>query len=72
MNTLLILDHDAEIYETELRKKDLPDLDIVIAPDLIAAAPSLPGAEIIFGTPALVAEVVDKATRLKWVQLDLI
>ena len=37
MNTLLILDHDAEIYETELRKKDLPNLLILTAPDLTAA-----------------------------------
>lgn len=68
MNKLLILDHDAVIYEEELRRRELIDLDIATAPDLASASSTLPEVEIILGTPALVAEVVGHAARLKWVQ----
>lgn len=68
MNRLLILDDDAPIYEKELRKRDLPDLDITLADSSAAAAPLLPEVELIFGKPALVAEVIGGAERLKWVQ----
>lgn len=68
MHTLLILDGEAPIYEAELRKKDLPDLKIDIAPDVKMAEPLLQEVEIIFGTPALVAKVVHHAPQLKWVQ----
>ncbi len=68
MNTLLILDGEAPTYEAELRKKDLPDLKSDIAQDVKAAEPLLREVEIIFGTPALIAEVVHRAPQLKWVQ----
>ena len=68
MNRLLILDGEAPIYEAELRKKALPDLNIVTAQDAKAAQPLLREIDIIFGTPALVAEVVQHASQLKWVQ----
>jgi phosphoglycerate dehydrogenase-like enzyme len=68
MNKLLILDDEASTYEAELDKKNLPDLKIVCARNPTAAEPFLREAEIIFGTPALVAEVVHKAPLLKWVQ----
>ena len=68
MNRLLILDDDAPVYEAEVRKRNLPDLDIVIAENESEAEPHLSQAEIIFGKPLLVAEVVDRAPRLKWVQ----
>ncbi len=32
MNKLLILDHDAVIYEEELQRRELIDLDIATAP----------------------------------------
>ena len=68
MNRLLILDGEAPIYEAELRNKALPDLIIDTAQDVKAAQPLLREVDIIFGTPALVAEVVEQATQLKWVQ----
>jgi phosphoglycerate dehydrogenase-like enzyme len=68
MNKLLILDGEAPTYEAELRKKDLPDLKSDIAQDVKAAEPLLREVKIIFGTPALVAEVVHRAPQLKWVQ----
>ena len=68
MNRLLILDDDAQIYEAELRKKNLPGLNIAIAERLDEAEAHLSEVEIIFGKPALVAEVIDRASRLKWVQ----
>ena len=68
MNRLVILDGEAPIYEAELRNKALPDLIIDTAQDVKAAQPLLREVDIIFGTPALVAEVVQLATQLKWVQ----
>ena len=68
MNRLLILDGEAPIYQAELGNKALPNLKIDIAQDVEMAAPLLPEVEIIFGTPALVAEVVHRAPLLKWVQ----
>ena len=68
MNKLLILDDDAQIYEAELRKRNLPDLDIAIAEQLDEAEAHLAEVEIIFGKPALVAEIIDRASCLKWVQ----
>ena len=68
MNKLLILDDDASVYEAEVRKRNLPDLDIVIAENELVAEPYLPEVEIIFGKPLLVARVVDRTPRLRWVQ----
>ncbi|MGI9536495.1 MAG: D-2-hydroxyacid dehydrogenase [Desulfocapsaceae bacterium] len=68
MNTLLILDDDAPVYKAELQKRNLPDLGISIAENELEAEPYLPEVEIIFGKPLLVAGVVDRTPRLKWVQ----
>ena len=67
-NRLLILDDDAPLYEAELQKRELSGLDISLAQNLAAAEPLLAEVELIFGKPALVAEAVGRATRLKWVQ----
>ena len=48
MNRLLILDDEAPVYEAELRKRNLPDLDIVIAENELEAKPHLSETEIIF------------------------
>ncbi len=56
------------MYEAELRKRNLPDLDIVIAINELEAEPYLSEVEIIFGKPLLVAGVVARAPRLRWVQ----
>jgi len=68
MNRLLILDDEAPVYEAQLRKRNLPDLDIVIAVNELEAEPYLSEVEIIFGIPRLVAGVVDRTPRLRWVQ----
>lgn len=68
MNRLLILDDDAQLYEAEVRKRNLPDLDIAVAEHVDEAEAHLSEVEIIFGKPALVAQLIDRAGRLKWVQ----
>ncbi len=68
MNRLLILDSDALLYKKIIAERDLPDLEILVAENPDRAKSFLAEANIIFGTPALVAEVVDNCPNLQWVQ----
>jgi len=68
MNHMLILDPDASLYRKIIAEQDLPNLDIQTAESIDQAEPWLSKVNIIFGTPALVAEIADKCNGLKWVQ----
>jgi phosphoglycerate dehydrogenase-like enzyme len=68
MNHLLIFDNDAPAYRTELENRNLPGLSIASTTDLDEARSCAPEVEIIFGQPALVAEILPEARRLRWVQ----
>jgi phosphoglycerate dehydrogenase-like enzyme len=68
MNTLLILDSNATRYKALVEQQCLVDLDIITACDRPAALTLAPSADIILGRPDLVAAVLPRATRLRWVQ----
>ena len=68
MNKLLILDDDASTYQAEIRKRNLPEIEIVTALDVHEAQKHAPFVDIIFGKPALVASILSETTRLQWVQ----
>ncbi|MCB2214995.1 D-2-hydroxyacid dehydrogenase [Desulfofustis glycolicus] len=68
MNTLLILDSNAARYKALVEQQCLGDLDIITACDRSAAAALAPTADIILGRPDLVAAILLRATRLRWVQ----
>ena len=68
MNHLLILDKDAETYLREVEPQNLPDLAIRTAVDSKEAQSHVSDAQIIFGQPALIAEILPQAQQLQWVQ----
>ena len=68
MNRLLILDDDCTIYQEEVGKHNLPDLHIAVARNQAEASAHIGKSNIILGSPALVAEVINRAERLQWVQ----
>lgn len=68
MNSLLILDKDAPTYLAELEHQDLTGLDISATSELDEALQMVEQADIIFGQPAMVADVLSNAGRLRWVQ----
>lgn len=68
MNRLLILDDDCTIYQEEVGKHNLPDLHIAVARNQTEASTHISESNIILGSPALVAEVINRAERLQWVQ----
>lgn len=68
VNQLLILSRNAERYAALIRKQALPDLHILACSRPAEAQADVARCNIILGEPALVAEVVDRARRLQWVQ----
>lgn len=68
MNHVLILDNDASKYRSELEAHALPDLEISTATDIDEALELAADVEIIFGKPALIADVLPHAKQLCWVQ----
>ena len=68
MNSILILDKDAPTYLAELELQNLADHDISATSELEEALEMVEQADIIFGQPALIADVLSNAGRLRWVQ----
>ncbi|MCB2174148.1 D-2-hydroxyacid dehydrogenase, partial [bacterium] len=68
MTTLLILDSNAARYKALVEQQCPDDLDIITACDRSAASALAPAADIILGRPDLVATILPRATRLRWVQ----
>ena len=68
MNSLLILDKDAPTYVAELRQHNLADLDISAASEPDEALKVAEKVNIILGQPAMIADILSKSGRLRWVQ----
>lgn len=68
MNHLLVLSPDADRYVELLRARALPDLHIDGAATAASAHDHVADCNIVLGKPALVAEVLDGAPQLQWVQ----
>lgn len=68
MNHLLVLSPDAPRYVELLRARDLPELRVEGATSVREARSRLAPCNILLGTPALVAQVIDGVPRLQWVQ----
>ncbi len=68
MNQLLVLSPDAPRYVELLRARDLPELRIEGARNVREARSRLGNCNIVLGKPALVAQVLESAPRLQWVQ----
>ncbi|MEJ2056314.1 MAG: D-2-hydroxyacid dehydrogenase, partial [Desulfofustis sp.] len=68
MNHLLIFDNDAPTYRAELEEQIVANCDVYATTELEEALQYVPQAEIILGQPALVAKLLPKAERLRWVQ----
>ena len=68
MNKLLILSADAEQYFTLIKSADLPQLEIKSTGDVTLAKSLIADCNIVLGDPSLVADVLDSADRLEWVQ----
>ncbi|MDM3870459.1 D-2-hydroxyacid dehydrogenase [Porticoccus sp. W117] len=68
MNQLLILSNDADEYAEKLRCRNLPDLEIFTASHSDQAQQFASHANIILGTPALIAPLLHRAPNLQWVQ----
>ncbi|MFB4203119.1 Glyoxylate/hydroxypyruvate reductase A [wastewater metagenome] len=68
MNRALILSEDADVYHDLLRDTELPGLTLHVATDADKGRALAPECDIILGKPALVAQVLDTAERLSWVQ----
>ena len=68
MNSLLILDQDAPTYLAELQQYNLTDLDISATSEIDEALKAVEKANIILGQPAMVADILSRSSRLRWVQ----
>ncbi len=68
MDTLLILDDDAQLYKSLVEQRAFNRLTVVAATDAEQALPVIGAATIILGRPDLVSAVLDRADRLRWVQ----
>ncbi|UTW44513.1 D-2-hydroxyacid dehydrogenase [bacterium SCSIO 12696] len=68
MNKLLIVSKDAEEYANHLRYRNLPALQMSMAQNTEQAQELITDANIVLGTPALVAPLLHKADKLQWVQ----
>lgn len=68
MNHLLIIDNDAPAYRAELEEQIAADCDLFATTEIQEALNYVPRAEIVLGQPALVAEILPAAERLRWVQ----
>lgn len=68
MNRLLILAADVPKYTSLIEAENLPHLEIRTANEPSSARELLAGCNIILGDPLLVAEVLEEAQSLEWVQ----
>ena len=68
MNTLLVIDRDAQIYAAELKKRNLPDLIIHSAEGQDAVGDHIEHANIVLGQPAEAAPLLARAKKLQWLQ----
>ncbi|BDD89402.1 D-2-hydroxyacid dehydrogenase [Desulfofustis limnaeus] len=68
MHKLLILDTDARQYKTLIEQRMIGRLAIATAADATSARHFLEMSDIILGRPDLVAQILDHAPRLRWVQ----
>ena len=68
MNQLLILSDDAHQYAESLRNQNIAKLKIFTARNTDQARQFACQANIILGTPSLVAPILHKAANLQWVQ----
>ena len=68
MNRLLILTEDADKFVPLIEAAELPQLDIVSACEIEAAAELAVDCNIILGEPPLVGLVIARAQALEWVQ----
>lgn len=68
MNSLLIIDPDAPIYEDEINSRHLPKLSISTGVDLQQARRHIGTADIILGRPELTVPFLPEAARLRWIQ----
>lgn len=68
MNHLLVLSPDADRYVELLQARELPDLRIDGAATTQVARKQVMRCNIILGKPAQVADILDHAPRLEWVQ----
>lgn len=68
MNSILVLTADADEYRKILAQQALPEAEIISAQSPEQARAALPRCNIILGAPPLVAQVLDQAPRLQWVQ----
>lgn len=67
-NKVLILTKNAARYAELLTAAALPDLTMIPAIDLAAAAPVVADCQIILGAPGLIQSVLPLAEQLQWVQ----
>lgn len=68
MNHLLILAPNADEYAKELAERALPDLDVSTSDGSGGTDSVVRDANIILGRPDLVADILEQAKRLEWVQ----
>jgi phosphoglycerate dehydrogenase-like enzyme len=68
MNNVLILAPNAKDYKKELRTRYLPNLELMSSDGTYCSENLIKKANIILGEPNLVAQILDKAEQLKWVQ----
>jgi phosphoglycerate dehydrogenase-like enzyme len=65
---LLILSRHAGEYQKLVEAARLPDLEIVAASDPVDAAGRATGCDVVLGEPSLVAHVLSRIPRLRWIQ----
>ncbi len=68
MNHLLVITADADDYCQLLREYDLPDLEIVSCFHGDKAQEAIRSSNIVLGEPTMVANILQKAKCLEWVQ----
>jgi phosphoglycerate dehydrogenase-like enzyme len=68
MNKLLIISDNASEYASYLQDYDLPCVEICVARNMDAAESFIDQANIILGKPAMTAPLLERATKLEWLQ----
>ena len=68
MNNLLILDQNAKEYERKLKKLALPNLKLISSISTSCSINHIQKANIILGQPNLVAQILEHANQLEWMQ----
>ncbi|MGD8429152.1 MAG: D-2-hydroxyacid dehydrogenase, partial [Ectothiorhodospiraceae bacterium] len=68
MNKLLIATPDAADYAQQIERMALPSLEIHQASDVESARRAIVDSDIVLGKPALLADALDAAEKLQWVQ----